>query len=146
MPHIVRCSGGILQSAGTHHAVGLAGDFENGEKMKILVTGGTGFTGSHLVERLLDDGHKVVVLDNLKGIVHDTLLKKGTEIHIGSVTDTELIKQLVPGCEVIHHLAAAFRKVNLPKNVYYETNVTSMRNLLQTAKDNKVRKFVYCST
>lgn len=112
--------------------------------MKILVTGGTGFTGSHLVERLLDDGHKVVVLDNQKGIVYDALVRKGAEIHIGSVTDTALVRKLIPGCEVIHHLAAAFRKVNLPKKVYFETNVTSMRNLLQAAKDNKVRKVVYC--
>jgi nucleoside-diphosphate-sugar epimerase len=114
--------------------------------MKILVTGGTGFTGSHLVRRLLADGHKVVVLDNQKGLVYDELVRKGAEIHIGSVTDTDLLRNLVPGCEVIHYLAAAFRKVNLPKKVYFETNVTSLRNLLQIAMDNKVRKVVYCST
>lgn len=114
--------------------------------MKILVTGGTGFTGSHLVRRLLSRGHEVRVLDNQKGIAYDELKEKGADITVGSVTDTELLEKLVPGCEVIHHLAAAFRKINLPKHIYWDTNVTAMRSLLEIARANSVRKIVYCST
>ncbi|MFH0880340.1 MAG: NAD-dependent epimerase/dehydratase family protein [Lentisphaerota bacterium] len=114
--------------------------------MRILVTGGTGFTGSHLTRRLLSRGHEVLVLDNQEGIFFDALKKEGAKISIGSVTDEALLNQLIPGCEVIYHLAAAFRKINLPKQVYTDVNEGGMRLLLEIAQKNKVRKIVYCST
>lgn len=114
--------------------------------MKVLVTGGTGFTGSHLTKRLLAKGHDVRILDNQKGIVYDELIEKGAKISLGSVTDDKLLNEIIPRCEVIYHLAAAFRKVNLPKHVYWDTNVTAMRRLLEIARNNNVRKVVYCST
>ncbi len=113
---------------------------------KMLVTGGTGFTGSALVKRLISKGNEVVVLDNQKGIMHDELLELGAKISIGSIADKELVTKCVAGCDVIFHLAAAFRKVNLPKSVYYDTNVTAMRQLLEICKAENVRKVVYCST
>lgn len=114
--------------------------------MRILVTGGTGFTGSHLVMRLLDLGHEVSVLDNQEGIVYNELKEKGADLHIGSVTDEALLDTLIEGREVIFHLAAAFRKVNLPKSVYKDVNVGGMRTLLGLAKKHNTRKIVYCST
>lgn len=114
--------------------------------MKILVTGGTGFTGSHLVKRLASRGHEVTAMDNQKGIVWDELEKAGVKLTIGSVTDEPFMRNLIKGCDVIFHLAAAFRRVNLPKRVYWQTNVDAMRSMLQTAQDAGVRKIVYCST
>jgi nucleoside-diphosphate-sugar epimerase len=114
--------------------------------MKILVTGGTGFTGSHLTRRLLRKGHQVVVLDNQAGLFFDELKGLGAEIYIGSVTDRELVQKVVQGCEVVHHIAAAFRKVNLPKKVYWEVNVEGTRDLMEAALQHGVRKFVNCST
>ena len=114
--------------------------------MKILVTGGTGFTGSHLVKRLLSLGHEVSVLDNQEGIVFTELKELGADLHIGSVTDEALLESLIEGREVIFHLAAAFRKVNLPKSVYKDVNVGGMRTLLELAKKHNTRKIVYCST
>lgn len=114
--------------------------------MKILVTGGTGFTGSHLTRRLLQKGHQVVVIDNQPGIFFDELKKMGADIHLGSVTDRDLIDRAMKGCEVVHHVAAAFRKVNLPKKVYWDVNVEGTRYLLQSALKQGVRKFVNCST
>lgn len=114
--------------------------------MKMLVTGGTGFTGSALARRLLERGHEVVVLDNQEGIAYSELKEKGARITIASVTDDSVLEKLIPGCDVIFHLAAAFRKVNLPKKVYWDTNVTAMRRLLEIARDNKIPKIVYCST
>jgi nucleoside-diphosphate-sugar epimerase len=114
--------------------------------LKTLVTGGTGFTGSQLVKRLLARGHEVVALDNQKGIMFDELTAKGARITIGSVLDPALVGSCVDGCEVVYHLAAAFRRVNLPKQVYWDTNVTAMRDLLRTCRAKGVRKVVYCST
>lgn len=114
--------------------------------MKVLVTGGTGFTGSHLVRRLLSRGYEVYVIDNQKGLFDKELLEKGAKITIGSVTDKKLLEGLVDGCEVIFHLAAAFRRVNLPKRIYNEVNVEGTRNLLSLAETHKVKKVIYCST
>ncbi len=114
--------------------------------MRILVTGGTGFTGSHLVRRLLAKGHEVRVLDNQRGIMWAQLEQDGAQLHLGSMLDGELLGKLIPGCDWVYHLAAAFRKVNLPKKVYWDTNVTAMRNMLDIAMRNNVAKVVYCST
>ena len=115
-------------------------------QQRVLVTGGTGFTGSYLVRRLLERGHQVVVVDNQKGIFDEELARMGAELHIGSVTDKDLMNQLVKGCEVVHHVAAAFRRVDLPKDVYWDVNVNGTRYLLEAAEQHGVRKFVYCST
>lgn len=114
--------------------------------MKVLVTGGTGFTGSHLTRRLLHRGHKVVVIDNQPGLFFDELKQLGAEMHLGSVTDRDLVRRASEGCEVVHHVAAMFRKVNLPKQVYWDVNVEGTRRLLEAALELGVRKFVNCST
>ncbi len=114
--------------------------------MKILVTGGTGFTGSHLVRYLLQRGHQVVALDHQEGLLPDELKRLGAELVIGSVTDPELLRRTVRGCDAVYHLAAAFRRVNLPKKVYFETNATAMRSLLTICREEGVRKVIYCST
>ena len=114
--------------------------------MKILVTGGTGFTGSHLTRRLLLGGHKVVVLDNQPGRYYDELKKLGAEIHIGSVADRDLVFQVTKDCEVVHHVAAMFRRVNLSKSIYWDVNVEGTRYVFEAALQYGVRKVVNCST
>lgn len=119
---------------------------QSNNKQRILVTGGTGFTGAHLVRRLISRGHDVVVLDNKKGIVYEDLVDLGAEIRIGSVTDKKLIEELVTGCDTVHHLAAAFREVNVPKALYWDVNVNGTRYLLEASERHGVKRFVYCST
>jgi nucleoside-diphosphate-sugar epimerase len=114
--------------------------------MKILVTGGTGFTGTHLTRRLLRDGHDVTVVDNQPGLFAGELEALGATILIGSVADRALIRRAAEGCRVVYHLAAAFRKVNLPKAEYRGTNVEGTRLVLEAARQNDVDKLVYCST
>lgn len=114
--------------------------------MKIFVTGGTGFTGSHLTRRLLLRGHKVVVLDNQPGRYYDELKHLGADIHIGSVADRDLVFRLTEGCEIVHHVAAMFRRVNLPKSVYWDVNVEGTRYVFEAALKFGVRKVVNCST
>ena len=78
---------------------------------KVLVTGGAGFIGSHLVERLIQKGEEVFIIDNLstgrmKNIRH---LMKNKKLHFikGSVLEEELMKRLIGKTDIVYHLAAA---------------------------------------
>lgn len=114
--------------------------------MRTLVTGGTGFTGSHLVRRLLARGDEVRVLDAAPGIFHQELTGLGARITLGSVTDGALVDRLAAGTDVVFHLAAAFRKINLPKRDYWEINCQGTRHVAEACLRHQVRRLVYCST
>jgi len=114
--------------------------------MRVLVTGGAGFTGKALVRRMLDAGHEVVALDNKAGYRTEEISDWGARFVLGSVTDAETIGRCVAGADVVHHVAAAFREMNVPRSYYREVNVEGTRIVLQAALDAGVRKFVYCST
>jgi len=114
--------------------------------MKVLITGGTGFTGKALTKRLLDLGHQVVALDYKEGLKTQELREWGAEVAIGSVTDRDVVDRCLEGVEVVHHLAAAFRELNVPQGHYDQVNVGGTRNVLEAALDHGVRKFIYCST
>jgi nucleoside-diphosphate-sugar epimerase len=114
--------------------------------MKVLVTGGTGFTGKALVERLLALGHEVVALDSKEGHKTQELRDRGAEVVLGSVTDKEAVRRAMKEVEVVHHLAAAFREMNVPDSYYDEVNVGGTRNVLEAALAEGVRKVIYCST
>jgi nucleoside-diphosphate-sugar epimerase len=114
--------------------------------MRILVTGGTGFTGTALVQRLLQEGHNVVALDYKEGLQCDALRKRGAEVIIGSVTDPAAVERSMRGVEFVFHLAAAFRELNVPDSFYDEVNVGGTRLVLHAARRAGVRKFLYCST
>jgi len=114
--------------------------------MKILVTGGTGFTGKALVRRLLDDGHKVVALDYKEGLKTKELRDWGAEVIIGSVTDREVVEKAMQGIEIVQHMAAAFREMDVPESYYDEVNVEGTRTVLDAAKKAGVKRFIYTST
>src|SRR5215210_2118643 len=101
--------------------------------MKILVTGGTGFTGTALVRRLLDAGHTVVALDYKEGLQCETLRSHGAQVLIGSVTDQAAVERSMKGVEFVFHLAAAFRELNVPNSFYDEVNVGGTRLVLEAA-------------
>lgn len=114
--------------------------------MRMLVTGGTGFTGSALCRRLIEGGHQVRSLDNQPGLFHDELKALGVEVHLGSVTDRELVGRLVDGCDRVFHLAAAFRLVNLGKKEYWNINVEGTRHILDAALETGAPRVINCST
>lgn len=114
--------------------------------MKVLVTGGTGFTGKALVKRLVDAGHEVVSLDYQEGLKTDEIRSWGARVVIGSVTDPAIVKRCMEGVEIVHHLAAAFRELNVPNSYYDEVNAGGTRIVLESAFAHKVKKFIYCST
>jgi nucleoside-diphosphate-sugar epimerase len=114
--------------------------------MKVFVTGGTGFTGAALAERLLGEGHTVTVLDKQPGLAVEALRKKGAQVTLGSVTDAQVVAQCSEGAEVVVHLAAAFRESGAPDSLYRAVNVEGTRNVMEAAVRAGARKVVYCST
>jgi len=114
--------------------------------MKILVTGGTGFTGKALVRRLIDLGHDVVALDYKEGLRTQELRDWGAEVILGSVTDKDVVRRALRGVELVHHVAAAFREMNVPDTYYYDVNVNGTRNVLEAAVAEGARKVICCST
>ena len=114
--------------------------------MKILVTGGTGFTGSALVRRLLQMGHAVRALDYQEGIMLSELRAAGAEVVLGSITDPALVQEATQGCEFVFHLAAAFRQLNVSTQHYQEVNVKGTRHVMEAARQHGIGKVVYCST
>jgi nucleoside-diphosphate-sugar epimerase len=114
--------------------------------MAILVTGGTGFTGSHLVRRLLLRGEAVRALDNQPGLFADELRELGAEVIIGSVTDERVVRDAVRGCHTVHHLAAAFRRLDVPASHYAEVNEHGTGLVCKACVDFGVQRLVYCST
>ena len=95
--------------------------------MRVLVTGGTGFTGTALVRRLLGAGHQVVALDYKDGLQCDSLRAMGAEVVLGSVTDRAAVQRSMQGVEYVFHLAAAFRELNVPNSFYDDVNVNGTR-------------------
>lgn len=107
--------------------------------MRVLVTGGAGFIGSHLSERLLKDGHKVVAVDNLStGSVENMEgFKEEPEFDFveGDICNAELMASLVESSEVVFHLAAAVGvKLIADEPVHtIETNIAGTEVVLETA-------------
>ena len=114
--------------------------------MRILVTGGTGFTGKALTKRLLNDGHKVTALDYKEGVKAFELKDWGADVIIGSVTDKATVERCVKDMDIVYHLAASFRELDVSRAHYDDVNVGGTQKVLEAAYAAKVKKFVYCST
>lgn len=118
--------------------------------MKVLVTGGAGFIGSHLTEALLAKGLDVVVLDNLSvGRQNVPLLeRKGARVVAGDIRDYALVEKTVDGCDSVFHLAAmnrAQRSIQNPLEAN-AVNVDGTLNLLEASRKKNVKKFVFASS
>jgi UDP-glucose 4-epimerase len=120
--------------------------------MKYIVTGGTGFIGSHIVENLIQNNHEVVILDNLfSGTLLNIapFLKKDSVTFVqGSITDLPLLAKTFEGADGIFHegaIASVPRSIANPVATN-EANVTGTLNVLVAARDCGVRKVLFASS
>ena len=120
--------------------------------MRILVTGGAGFIGSHLCERLLTEGHQVTALDlastgrlsNLREVVNSSQFR----VIEGSILDTNVLNPLVRDTDYVFHLAAAVGVFNIVNNPLASllTNIRGTENVLEAAHASNVPCFLTSSS
>jgi len=118
--------------------------------VRVLVTGGGGFIGSHLVERMLGDGHEVRVLDNFSTGRRENLLALAGEYELveGDIQSYERVHTAVRGCELVFHQAAL---PSVPRSIQdplttNAANVIGTLNVLLASRDSEVRRVVYASS
>ena len=118
--------------------------------LKILVTGGAGFIGSHLAEALVARGHHVRVLDDLSGGRRENLREVRTDVEFmrGDCADLEAARRAVRGIEVVYHEAAV---PSVPRSVAdpilsHRANATATLTMLVAARDAGVRRFIYAGS
>ncbi len=120
--------------------------------VRVLVTGGAGFIGSHLVEALATLGATVVVLDNLDGGSRENLAgfgpRYGVELVEGSILDTEALSRCAKGCAYVFHQAALGsvpRSVAEPRR-FHDANTTGTLNVLEAARAAGVRRVMFAAS
>jgi UDP-glucose 4-epimerase len=118
--------------------------------VRVLVTGGAGFVGSHLVERLVRRGARVRVLDNFSSGHRDNLeaVRDDVEIVEGDVRDAEAVRSAVRGCEVVSHQAAQLEITRCLDNPVDDLHANTIATLhvLDAAARAGVRRLVYASS
>ncbi len=120
--------------------------------MKVLVTGGAGFIGSHLSRELFKSGHEVTVLDNLsngrKENIADLFQQPDFTFNQVDIRDSEQLSDNFYGIDWVFHLAGLadiVPSIEQPKD-YYETNVNGTFNVLQAAREAGVSRFIYAAS
>ena len=113
----------------------------------IFVTGVAGFLGSHLSEKLVNLGHKVIGIDNMLGGYEDNV-PKNIQFHKGDCCDYEKIKSLMKGVDVVYHCAATaheglsvFSPYEITKN-----NYLASVSIFSAAVNEKVERIIFCSS
>ena len=115
--------------------------------MRALVTGGAGFIGSNIVDRLLRRGHEAVVLDDLSGGYRENL-PADVGLVVADVRDGEAVRAAAAGCSAILHLAASVgneRSIDDPRHDA-EVNLVGMISVLEAARANGTGKIVFSSS
>lgn len=119
--------------------------------MKILVTGGAGFIGKHLVRYLIERGHMITVFDNFsnstKSIINQ-LVDKGIRIIDGDITELQQVLNAIKDCDVVVHLAA---KISVKESIEnpsetFRVNVDGTKNVLVSCKENHIKKIIIASS
>jgi len=119
--------------------------------MKVLITGGTGFIGSRLAQRCVENGFEVSVLGREDAgdveIENRAFLgDQGINVIVGSVTDRERMFEITVGMNIVFHLAAAQHEMNVPDALFRSVNVEGTRNMIDASIAAGVDRFVHGSS
>jgi nucleoside-diphosphate-sugar epimerase len=112
---------------------------------KTLVTGATGFTGSHICRRLITEGRQVVAFARDPDKIRE-LESSGVECRLLEITDPVQVKDHFSDIDTVFHLAAAYRTEHADRGKFWRVNVKATGNLLDAAKSARVKRFIHCST
>jgi UDP-glucose 4-epimerase len=115
--------------------------------VKVLVTGGAGYVGSVLVDRLISEGHQVNVIDDLSNGFAENIHKDAVFIE-GSILDKNILNDALDGVEAVFHLAAKIRveEGESKPDLYNSVNIDGTLNLLKLCKETGIKKFIFAST
>ncbi|MDD3521006.1 MAG: NAD-dependent epimerase/dehydratase family protein [Actinomycetota bacterium] len=113
--------------------------------MKVLVTGGTGFTGGHLAKRLLALNNEVRVLARSEAKAEE-IKKAGAEVVVGDIRDRDTVFKAVKGVEKVYHVAAAYREAYVDDNFYWDTNYKGSLNVFDACLEYGIKRLVHTST
>jgi UDP-glucose 4-epimerase len=115
--------------------------------MKILVTGGAGYIGSVLVNKLIEQGHQVNVIDDLSNGFRENIDRRA-KFTEGSILDKGNLNQALEGVEVVYHLAAKIRveEGQAKPELYKKVNIEGTLDLIKACVDKKIAKFIFAST
>ncbi len=116
--------------------------------MKVLVTGGSGFIGSHIVDALLLARHEVIIFD-MKCSQHiSDRSEAGTTFIEGSITDENAVNKAAKGCDVIYHFAAIadIEEAATQPVKTFQINVMGTLNMLEAARSNSISRFIFASS
>ena len=121
------------------------------KKFKSIVTGGAGFIGSNLVDRLVEEGHKVIVIDNFVSGKKDNLShhsKKNVKIIKSDISNNRKLYKHFKGVNYVFHLAGLAEIVPSIENPrkYFMNNTLGTLNILEAAKQVKIKKFIYAAS
>src|SRR3990172_6815728 len=114
---------------------------------RVLLTGGAGFIGSHIVDHLIAQGHDVTVIDDLSG-GFERNVNSQAEFVKGSINDVKLVDRIVKGKDIVFHLAAyaAEGLSHFIKKFNYENNLIGSVNLINAAVRENIEKFLFTSS
>ncbi len=115
------------------------------EMKRIAVTGATGFLGSHLTRRLLEEGREVPVLAR-NAEKAAPFRGRAARTVVADIADRVAMTELVADADCVVHLVSNFRTASGPPESYRQINVEGTRAVLEAARDAGVRRFVHCST
>ena len=115
--------------------------------MNVLVTGGAGYIGSVLVDRLITEGHKVKIIDDLSNGFTENIHKNAV-LFEGSILDNDILTKAIEGVEVVFHLAAKIRVAEgeSEPDLYKKVNIDGSLNLLKLCQKKGIKKFIFAST
>jgi len=114
--------------------------------MNILITGGTGFIGRHLIRELIGRGYHCTCLVRAKSNVRELGELDNVELVYGDIVDKQSLRTSMREVQVIYHLAGQVGDWGVPDKRFFAVNVEGTRNLLEAAKETHVSHFIFCST